>query len=121
MFSCWDTAFVRVNGSVAEDPSGRFPRLTVAGETTAKGPAPLPTASKTCEPGGASSVKVTNVTSGPTSDGTKPTSKEQLSPGGMGTVVHASGPCSEKSALFGPASVMLEILRGASPVLYTAT
>ena len=121
MFSYCVPALVRVNGNVVVVPSGWFPKLSVAGETTASGPAPLPTASKTCEPGGALSVKVTKVASGPTTDGTNPTSKAQLSPGGMGTLAHGCGPCSEKSALFGPARVMLEILKGASPVLYTAT
>src|SRR5580693_4186370 len=65
--------------------------------------------------------KFTKAPSGPTSDGTNPTSKEHISPGGMGALVHAVGPCNEKSAPLGPASVTLEIFKGASPEFFTAT
>src|SRR5580704_3973370 len=102
-------------------PSGWLPKFTLSGETTASGPPPIPTTSKPCEPFGASSAKFTNAPSGPTSDGTNPTSNEHISPGGIGAVVQAVGPSSEKSATLGPARVMLEIFRGASPEFFTAT
>src|SRR5579863_4150594 len=118
----WFPALVSVTGWELEIvPSGWSPKFTLNGETTASGPPPTPTTSSTCEPVGASSVKFTKAPSGPTSDGTNPTSNEHMLPGGMGAVVHAMGPCKEKSALLGPASVTLEIFKGASPVFFTAT
>src|SRR5271156_1846916 len=121
--SGWFPAFVSVmTCAVLEvEPSGWVPKITLSGETTASGPPPTPPTSRTFEPFGAASARFTNPPSGPTSDGTNPTSNEHISPGGMGAVVHAVGSCREKSALLGPARVMLKIFSGASPEFFTAT
>jgi hypothetical protein len=113
--------FVNVIGCDGFVPTGTLPKLTLVGERTARGPCPVPNKARICGVPGALSVMLRDAPSRPTTLGAYCISKAQLEPGLMSDAKHGAGLTARKSPLFGPVMPMLEIERGASPVLMIAT
>ena len=91
------------------------------GEDTASGPAPVPSNARTCGLPGPESLTLRNAPSMPTTLAANCISKAHVDPALIGEAKQGAGLTAEKSALFGPTMPMLEMVRGASPVLTIAT
>src|ERR1700683_2246139 len=102
-------------------PTGTLPKLMLGGEGTASGPAPFPSNPRTWGFPGAESLTLNTAPSMPTTLAANCISKAQNDPALIGDAKQGSGLTAEKSPLFAPVMLILEIVRGASPVFMIAT
>ena len=108
-------------GCDGDVPTGTLPKLTLVGEGTASGPAPVPSNATTCGLPGAVSVTLRNAPSMPTTLAANCISKAHDDPPLIGDAKQGAGLTAEKSPLFAPVMLMPEMVRGASPVFMIAT